>query len=559
MIETSRRAEQVVAGEVPRFPASPPGLPLLIAAILVVPLLALPARPALAAPLEIAVDTLWEGSIEVHDEVRVLKGATLLIQPGTTVRFAGEAGGSAQSQGRLVVHGVLVAQGTAADPIVFTAAGKDPRPGDWAGIFLEHANEKTNRISHARIEYAVAAITGSYSILRVEYATIRANQTGISALLELNGSIFDSTISENTLGIDYYQSSSFAVENCEISGNRNGGVGCRMGSSPSVRRSRITNNGEHGIACIQGSSPLLEGNAISGHQRGIFVELQSKPLIVSNSITGNNTGIWAEKYAFARILGNTIGRNGVGIYCNFASYPEIRGNNLDDNVKFSIVVGDNMSIQVEKLIPFRSRGGAYDAVPVVPEVLPPQTRKFAAFPAGDKGLVDARGNWWGAKALAEMEQFGADGNISAIEDFFDKPDTFFHDKPFPRDRVQFSPWERELLANSGAPLSSFAKVKGAVVSGGTPVPGVRVHAFTDTEGSFKGQGFSYSAPTGADGSYSLNLPGGTYFLVVKGPLPPFPGAEAGPGAYFGSYSGNPLQITPGTNASVTIQADRKPK
>jgi len=328
---------------------------LLFAAFIVV-LLPLSARPA-ATPLEISTDTLWEGSIEVNDEVRVLKGATLLILPGTTVRFTGEAGGSGQPKARLVVNGVLVAQGTAADPIVFTSAGKEPRPGDWAGIVLEQAHEQTSRISHARIEYAVAGITGSYSTLLVENATIRNNLTGISALLELYGSLIDSTVSGNTLGLVYYQSSAFQVENCEFSGNRKGGIGCTMGSSPRVRRSTITDNGERGIACIQGSSPLLEGNTIRGHQRGISVELQSKPLIISNTITKNETGIWAEKYAFAKIFENTIRLNGVGIFCNNASYPEIRGNNLDDNERFAIVIGDNMSIKVEKLIPFRSRGG----------------------------------------------------------------------------------------------------------------------------------------------------------------------------------------------------------
>lgn len=532
-------------------------LPTLFAAFVALSLLPLSASPAVGAPIEITADTLWEGTINVNDEVRILKGATLLIQPGTMVRFTAAAGGSGQPKARLVVNGVLVAQGTAADPIVFTSAGKDPRPGDWAGIVLEQAHEKTSRISHALIEYAVAGITGSYSTLRVENATIRNNHTGISALLELHGSLFDSTISGNTLGIVYYQSSAFQVEDCEISENRKGGIGCTMGSSPRVRRSTITDNGERGIACIRGSSPLLEGNTIRGHQRGISVELQSKPLIIGNTITKNETGIWAEKYAFAKISRNSIRRNGVGIFCNNASYPEIRGNNLDGNERFAIVIGDNMSIKVEKLIPFRSGGGALDAPPAIPEVLPPQTKRFAPFPAGEEGLVDARGNWWGTKALGEMEKLGEGGNISVIEDFHDKPDTFYRDKVYPRDRVQYSSWEHQAVPDTNPPASAFARIRGKVLFGDNSVPGVRVHAYSNADDSFKGQGFTYSAPTAADGSYFLNIPGGSYFLVVKGPRPPFPSAEPEAGAYFGSYGGNPIQIAPGTSTSITLQANRK--
>ncbi len=531
--------------------------PIPFAVVIVTLLQLLPATTALAAPLEIATDTLWEGSVEVNDEVRILKGATLLIQPGATVRFAGEPGGSGQPRARLVVNGVLVAQGTAAAPIVFTSAGKDPHAGDWAGIVLEHSREKTSRISHARIEYAATGITGSYAALRVENAIIRNNLTGILALQELSGSIFDSTISGNTLGISFYQSSAFQIENCTISGNRNGGIGCISGSSPPIGRSTIADNGERGVVCIQGSSPLLEGNTIRGQQRGIHVELQSKPLIIRNSITGNETGIWNEKYAFARIFENSIQRNGVGIFCNFASYPEIRGNNLDDNAKFSIVIGDNMSIKVEKLIPFRSGGKVFDATPTTPEVLPPRTRKFAPIIASEEGLVDARGNWWGVRTAAEMEQLGVDGNITVIEDFHDKPETFYLGKPYPRDRVRFSPWEREPVKETAPAPSPFAKIIGTVISSGNPVPGVRVHAYGSAAESFTGQGFTYSAPTAADGSYSLNVPQGSYFLFVKGPPPPFPYSEPGANAFFGAYGGNPVTVGAGATGTFTIEAARR--
>jgi len=173
--------------------------------------------------------------------------------------------------------------------------------------------------------------------------------------------------------------------------------------------------------------------------------------------------------------------------------------------------------------------------------------------------VDARGNWWGTKTLGEMVKLGEGGNISAIEDFHDKPDTFYRDKAYPRDRVLFSPWEPQTVPHTDPPASSFARIKGKVVFGGNPVPGERVHAYVNAAGSFKGQGFTYSAPTAADGSYSMNLPKGSYFLVVKGPRPPFPSAEPGVGSFFGFYGGNPVTVGAGSVETFTIQADRKPK
>ncbi|KAF0142565.1 MAG: Uncharacterized protein FD122_522 [Stygiobacter sp.] len=70
--------------------------------------------------------------------VRVMSGATLTIEPGTTIY------GENASQGSLVIKpgGKIMAEGTADKPIVFTSeftkAGstKTPNYGDWGGIIL---------------------------------------------------------------------------------------------------------------------------------------------------------------------------------------------------------------------------------------------------------------------------------------------------------------------------------------------------------------------------------------------------------------------------------------
>jgi predicted outer membrane repeat protein len=79
----------------------------------------------------------------VTGELRVPKGLTLTVLPGTVVSF--------QEGARIVVNGRLLAEGTPADPIRFTRAPGNTR---WLGLQFDQTMED-NRIRHAFLEYAV--------------------------------------------------------------------------------------------------------------------------------------------------------------------------------------------------------------------------------------------------------------------------------------------------------------------------------------------------------------------------------------------------------------------
>jgi parallel beta-helix repeat protein len=512
-----------------------------------------PAPAVMDAPPEIATDTVWDGTVEVRREVRVLTGATLLVQPGTRVRFSAGKSEAGEPLARLLVNGTLVAQGTAADPVVFTSASQTPQPGDWGGIVLHNANDRLSRLRHVRIEYAVAGLSGMHSTLLAEDTTFSGNVTGVQALQEFRAWFFQSRIVGNSVGLHFHQSSAAQVEACEITGNSGGGIACILNSSPKIRNSLIADNGARGVICIQGSSPLIDGNTIRGHRQGIFLELQARALIVRNAITGNETGIWGEKLVFPKVVGNVISGNGTGIYCNYSAYMQVNGNNIHDNARLGLAVGDNMSILMEKKIPFRHMGEFFFGKPPEDVLLPEKSLKLQPIPPGEEGVVDARGNWWGAAATTQMEQLGAEGNVAVIEDVHDKPDTFYEGAVYRRDRAAYSPWEKTALKDAGPPAVSYTGVRGRVVFGGKPVAGVRVHAYTDHTAAFRGEGYSYSAPTDRDGAFSLNLVAGAYFLVAKGPLPPFPQGEPAPGAFFGYYSGNPAQVSDGPFGTCDIE------
>ncbi len=84
--------------------------------------------------------------------------ATLTIDPGVTVRF--EPGGSLRIEpttGTNAASGALVANGTAASPIVFTSAAVTPAAGDWQGIWFGQQVAPSSSIQYAHVQYAGAA------------------------------------------------------------------------------------------------------------------------------------------------------------------------------------------------------------------------------------------------------------------------------------------------------------------------------------------------------------------------------------------------------------------
>ena len=80
---------------------------------------------------------------------------TLTLEPGVTLRF--KKGGALRihpGAGTSPALGALVAAGTAEKPIVFTSAEAAPAAGDWLGIWFGFVPDPSDRIDHARVQYA---------------------------------------------------------------------------------------------------------------------------------------------------------------------------------------------------------------------------------------------------------------------------------------------------------------------------------------------------------------------------------------------------------------------
>lgn len=119
--------------------------------------------------------TLPRGTYTLKGWVYVAEGAELTIEPGTVIR------GDKQTKASLIVErgGKLIAQGTAAAPIVFTSgeAKGQRKPGDWGGLII--CGRAPHNAGEAQIEGGprtkhggqdAADNSGVLSYVRVEFA-----------------------------------------------------------------------------------------------------------------------------------------------------------------------------------------------------------------------------------------------------------------------------------------------------------------------------------------------------------------------------------------------------
>lgn len=79
--------------------------------------------------------------------------STLTIEAGVTMAFENVVGSGLTIGSGDARQGILVADGTADDPILFTSGGEQVA-GAWQGIFFRYTPTSGNSITNARIEYA---------------------------------------------------------------------------------------------------------------------------------------------------------------------------------------------------------------------------------------------------------------------------------------------------------------------------------------------------------------------------------------------------------------------
>lgn len=102
-------------------------------------------------------------------------GPVLTVAPGATIQFKADKGLYIAYGGE---SGGLIAEGTASDPILFTA-NINPQPGHWSGIdFYDNSLDGQISFDHATVEYAGGYYVGA--AIRVETAALSIQNSTLS-------------------------------------------------------------------------------------------------------------------------------------------------------------------------------------------------------------------------------------------------------------------------------------------------------------------------------------------------------------------------------------------
>ena len=269
-----------------------------------------PASRAATVKKDISKDTVWRAAKSpyvVKENVMLLEGATLTIEPGVRVEVAPDKS--------IQVRGNFLAIGKPDKPIVFTALNNEP----WESVhFTDFSSD------------AVLAKDGSY----------------------VEGSIMKHCIVEKGRGI-YVRFGAPLITECEIRDNLSSGIRVEFGA-PKIVKNRIHDNSTQsdsasgnggGIIAYTDKPALIDGNTVydnisdGGRDGGggiyIYAADGAKIVATNNTVFGNTSSRFGGGiYAYGGFLGgNTVIGNeaverGGGIY---AVESEIVGNTIQSN------------------------------------------------------------------------------------------------------------------------------------------------------------------------------------------------------------------------------------
>ncbi len=220
-------------------------------------------------------DTTWSGEILVKGDVEVAAGATLVIMPGTTVRFAAvEPFGADKlftdkehhfSRAELFIRGKLYAQGTEERKIIFTGAADVPKPGDWGSLNFHSTVD--NILEHCVVMYAQTGVHCHSSQVVITRSTFKHNGTAIGQKnlkdnpIKCAVPMLYNVISDNGGGILFGGGTSPTISHNEITGNEFFGIYVKKGGKANIRFNNITRNGK-GVILFRVKDILLQDNNI---------------------------------------------------------------------------------------------------------------------------------------------------------------------------------------------------------------------------------------------------------------------------------------------------------
>lgn len=223
-------------------------------------------------------DTVWQGNILLNGDVRVEPGATLIIEPGTTVTFVkiDEFGPEKLNKDKndhfpraeLVIRGRLLAQGLPGLPVVFTSAEKKPAVADWGAV--NFIGSRDNLLEYCEFSYGHTSVHCHSAQVVVSHCTFQHNGVAI-------GQKNVKTIAMKCSVPMMYN----------IIKDNGGGILFGGGTSPDIFHNDIRNNKFFGIYAKKSGNACIRYNNIVDNGKGIILYAVKDIIIRDNNIAEN--------------------------------------------------------------------------------------------------------------------------------------------------------------------------------------------------------------------------------------------------------------------------------
>lgn len=286
----------------------------------------------------------------VTGNMKIATGATLTLEPGTTVAFTEAT--------LLEVDGALVARGEAAQPITFTAAGSSPTGGHWARIqFNDSSTDATydgsgnysggSVIQHAIVEYAGGSDISNNAALRlvsasplIDHVIIRNNDGWAISGGGDNLHITNSAVMDNEKGL-YLSSDDIVVSGNTVNDNQFHGIWL-TNTGGVISNNTVSRNVGVGInlSTSWSGKPVVSDNLIVHNQEGGVVLRHGNPIFRSNTIMHNTSrssgaGIYVASggpvIEHTTVMSNTSEWNGGGVSVFISARVDIHHSSITHN------------------------------------------------------------------------------------------------------------------------------------------------------------------------------------------------------------------------------------
>jgi hypothetical protein len=284
-------------------------------------------------------DEIWRGDLLITGDVEIPPGVTLIIEPGTTIRFTaqsddqhGEAEYDPQDPSTyhatmisILVRGTLEARGTPEHPITFTSDSDEPGEMDWQSITIEGSGSVTLdsvviEHGHFGLQLDSAELYASVSHSTIRFATNCGICTGdhpITGPIVIANSRFVACGRE---AIDTYAQQNIIVRHNVFTENYVAIMS--VGSSITVEDNLFIGN-IRGIGVVEDGNPTIVGNEFTQHDGAAIFATDASPIITNNNMYANVWNIELE----ASVRGVTAENNWWGS----ADTATIAGSILDGN------------------------------------------------------------------------------------------------------------------------------------------------------------------------------------------------------------------------------------